>query len=169
MGVDERTPEGTPGTEPALLEVGRVGRAHGLGGDVVVKLTSNRVERLEAGARLVIDSSEYTVSSSRPHKSGHLVRFEGVTSREATDPLTGRPLMAEPIVDPGAIWAHEAIGCEVVGSDGTVHGRVEALQENPASDLLVLEDGLLVPVAFVAAPPSDGRIVVDAPEGLFDL
>ncbi len=146
-----------------------MGRPHGLRGEVALKLTTNRPERLDAGSVLVIGGDEFVVGSSRPHKSGHLVEFEGVRSREAADVLAGQAVLAESLSDDTAIWAHEAIGCLVVDQDGRDHARVEALQENPASDLLVLEDGSLVPVAFVTAPPSDGRIVVEVPEGLFDL
>ncbi len=47
------------------------------------------------------------------------------------------------------------------------HGRVESVQANPASDLLVLDTGPLVPLRFVVEQ-RDGTVVVDAPEGLFD-
>ena len=55
----------------------------------------------------------------------------------------------------------------VCEGDGTERGRVEAVQENPASDLLVLESGTLVPLTFLVER-SDDRLIVDGPAGLFD-
>jgi ribosomal 30S subunit maturation factor RimM len=60
------------------------------------------------------------------------------------------------------------VGAELVDVDGASHGTVESVQENPAADLLVLSDGRLVPVNFVVSH-EPGRVVVDPPEGLFDL
>ena len=164
MGSDQEATD-----DSDLLEVGRIGGPHGLRGEVAVKLTTNRTERLDVGSVLVIGSDDYVVRSSRPHKTGHLVVFEGVGSREAAAALVGRVVLAEPIAAGPAIWAHEVIGCVVVDQHGITHGRVEALQENPASDLLVLDVGALVPLTFVIGPPRDGRIVIEAPDGLFDL
>jgi 16S rRNA processing protein RimM len=62
---------------------------------------------------------------------------------------------------------HDLVGSEVVEVDGTRHGAVVAVQANPASDLLVMEDGNLVPLRFVVGR-EDRRIVVDVPAGLFE-
>ena len=62
---------------------------------------------------------------------------------------------------------HALIGSEVVDVAGRAHGRVEAVEANPASDLLVLGDGRLVPLVFVVES-SAGRVVVDVPAGLLD-
>ena len=62
---------------------------------------------------------------------------------------------------------HELVGSTLVEVDGTEHGTVVAVQANPASDLLVMEDGSLVPLRFVVAREDD-RIVVDVPAGLFE-
>ncbi len=95
--------------------------------------------------------------------------FVGIEDRSGAEALAGTVLRAEPLDDPDAMWVHELIGCEVVDDTGVARGRVEAVQENPASDLLVLEDGSLVPLRFVVKGPDEGRIVVEVPEGLFDL
>ena len=62
---------------------------------------------------------------------------------------------------------HALIGAEVVDVAGRAHGRVASVEANPASDLLVLGDGRLVPLAFVVES-STGRVVVDVPAGLLD-
>lgn len=98
--------------------------------------------------------------------------FEGVTTREEAEELAGETLYAEPIArtDDDELWVHELIGAEVVDMDGVARGRVEAVQENPASDLLVLDSGALVPLRFVHGWEERGaRLRVDAPAGLFDL
>ena len=152
-----------------LLEVGRIGRPHGLRGEVVVLLTSDRAERLAPGAVLQTDGGPLVVERSRPHQDRHLVLFEGVVGREGAEALGGTVLRAEPIDDPDALWVHDLIGTPVEETDGTVRGTVVEVQENPASDLLVLDTGALVPVTFVVAHHPGDRVVVDPPAGLFDL
>lgn len=166
------TPRSKSSTEPPapgpLLEVGRVGKAHGLKGEVVVHLVTNRLERLAPGSTLSRrDGTTLVVAASRPFQGRHLVWFEGVTSREAADALRGAELLAPPIEDPDALFVHELIGCEVVDTAGAAHGKVVSIQHNPASDLLVGADGWLVPLRFVVAH-EPGRIVVDVPDGLFE-
>lgn len=152
-----------------LLEVGRITKAHGLRGEVVVRLVSDRVERVAPGSVLHCEGRELTVVASRPHHDRHIVRFEGVVAREQADELRGRVLRGRPVDDPGSLWVHELIGCEVRTVDGTVRGTVVAVQDNPASDLLVLDGEALVPIVFVVEGPTDGVLIVDTPAGLFDL
>ncbi|MBS1847135.1 MAG: ribosome maturation factor RimM, partial [Actinobacteria bacterium] len=103
-----------------LLEVGRVGRAHGLRGDVQVVLISDRTDRLDPGTSLIADSGDLRVRSSRPHGRGWLVHFEGVETREAAEALRGSVLRFEVVEgDTGAdeeLWVHEVIGLAVEDS-----------------------------------------------------
>ena len=107
------------------------------------------------------------VRSSRPFQGRYLVQFEGVHSREAADELRDGLLYAPAVDDPEALFVHDLVGREVVEVDGTRRGTVVAVQANPASDLLVLEDGSLVPLTFVVGREED-HLLVDAPAGLFD-
>jgi 16S rRNA processing protein RimM len=156
-----------------LLEVGRIAKAHGLKGEVVVSLLTNREERVAAGSVLHTERGPLTVLWSTRHLGRHIVAFEGVSTREAADALRNTVLSAEPIEDAdGGDWVHELVGAVVVlvgaaFGDEPV-GVVESVQENPASDLLVLESGALVPMTFVVET-APGRVVIDPPEGLFDL
>jgi 16S rRNA processing protein RimM len=153
-----------------VLLVGRVTKAHGLRGEVVVDLFSTEPDvRLAPGSVLSTDRGPLTVESARPHQEKWLVQFDGVLSRESADALRGTELLGEPIDDPDALWVHELVGSEVVELDGTARGRVAAVLANPADDLLELEDGALVPLGFMVERDAEGRIVVDAPDGLFDL
>jgi len=153
---------------PARLEVGRVGRPHGLTGEVMVTFTSDREERRTVGAVLYADDRELVVETVRPHQGRYLIRFAGVADRDAATRLRGTRLSAPPLPDePDTLWAHELVGAAVVDRAGQPHGHVTALEANPAHDLLVLDDGTLVPVVFVVEH-TPGRVVVDPPAGLLD-
>lgn len=151
-----------------LLEVGRIGRAHGVRGDVMVSLTTDRVERLAVGSRLSTGSTWLTVTASSRSNDRWRVHFEGIDDRDAAEALAGTPLSAEPIDDPDVLWVHQLIGADVVELDGTRRGRCVAVVDNPAADLLELDSGALVPVTFVRSS-AEGVITIDPPEGLFDL
>ena len=157
------------GEAAPLLEVGRIAKAHGLRGEVAVLLTTDRLERLEPGSRLHTRTGVLEVASSRPHQGGHLVTFVGVSDRTGAEALRGLVLQAEPLDDADELWVHDLVGRSVVEVDGTVRGTVTALEVNPASDLLVLDTGALVPLRFVVDDADPRRLVVDVPEGLFDL
>ncbi|CAI8305554.1 MAG: Ribosome maturation factor RimM [Acidimicrobiales bacterium AG-410-I20] len=152
-----------------LLEVGRIDRAHGVKGEVIVKLITDRLERLSSGSKLRTVQGDLTVAKSRPHQHRHLVYFEEITNRETAENWRGIKLFAEPITDPDdeTLWVHDLIGAEVVDQYGASHGLVVAVVSNPASDLLELENGDLVPLTFVVDIQSQKLISVEAPEGLF--
>ena len=98
------------------------------------------------------------------------MQFEGVTDRAEAEALRGAELEAEPLEVPGTLWVHELIGMLVRDLDGTELGRVAAVEANPASDLLVLETGGLIPLRFVTAhDAAAGTVDVDIPEGLLEL
>jgi 16S rRNA processing protein RimM len=165
MGSDGSPPEG-------LLEVGRIGRPYGIRGDVFVDLTTDRTERVAVGARLWARGRWIRVTRSAPSNHRWRVHFEGVDTREAAQMLTGALLSAEPIDDPDALWVHQLIGATVLEINGIDRGRCTAVVANPASDLMELESGALVPVAFVTGVEvtTGGTLVtIDPPEGLFDL
>jgi 16S rRNA processing protein RimM len=154
--------------EEPLLEVGTVARAHGLRGHVVVALVTNRLERVAPGAVLFTEAKrKLLVVESSPHQGRHIVEFEGVGSREAADQLHGLRLFAPRVPADGELYVHELIGAEVVDVAGTVHGKVTAVEANPASDLLVVEDRWYVPLRFVVEQRG-AQLVVDTPEGLFE-
>ena len=157
-----------------MLEVGRIGRAHGVRGAVHVTLGTDRAERVEPGAQLFDGASWLTVESSRsvPGNSGRfdtwIVQFAGIADRNAAEALAGRTLSAEPIEDDDALWVHELIGSRVVDADGIDRGECVAVIDNPAHDILELDTGHLVPVVFVVEH-ADGVVRIEPPDGLFDL
>jgi 16S rRNA processing protein RimM len=152
-----------------LLEVGRIAKAHGLRGEVVVALGTDVTERLAPGSVLSTDTGPLVVRSARPHQHRWIVDFVGVSDRAAADELRGMVLRAEPVADEGALWVHELIGAEVRTIGGRSCGRVEAVEANPASDLMVLPGGVLVPVAFIVDETDlPERVVIDPPDGLLE-
>lgn len=160
------------GSRPDLLEVGRINRPHALAGELVVQLTTDLRQRLDPGSVLHTDAGPLEVVSARPHQQRWIVRFAGVDDRASAEALQGLILRAEPADDPDdpdALWIHRLIGSEVRTPDGAVRGRVQAVEANPASDLLVLDTGALVPLTFVVDHATDGVLVIDPPAGLLDL
>jgi len=151
-----------------LLEVGRVVRAHGLRGEVVVSLVTDIETRVAPGSVLSSDRGPLTVEASRPHQGRHLVTFAGVVDRTGAEALVGLALRAEAVADPDALWVHELIGARVVeATTGVERGRVASVVANPAHALLELDSGALVPIVFVCSF-EDGVAVIDPPAGLFE-
>lgn len=155
-----------------MLDIGRVAKPHGLKGQVVVELWTNRTERVMPGAALYAGDRrlEITRSSSLPDVGGRgrwLVSFAGVSTREEADRLRDTVLQADPLHVEGALWVHEMVGGPLYDTSGARVGQIEAVEANPASDLIVLEQGGLIPLRFVVEH-SPGRVTVDIPPGLLD-
>ena len=146
----------------------------------MVDLWTDQVQRLAPGSVLACgteaaggigSAGTVRVASSRPFGAGrYLVSFEGVGDRAAAERLRGVDLAAPPLEVPGTLWVHELVGAAVRDSSGRALGTVASVEANPASDLLVLDSGTLIPVRFVTAHEAAARVVeVDIPEGLLDL
>ena len=151
-----------------------------------MSLVTNMVEvRTSPGAVLDAGDRTLTVAASRPHGHRWLLRFEGVTGRGEAEALRGRALRAAPLsldettagpLPPSAThgsevvaFVHDLIGRRLVDQWGEDHGEIVAVVENPASDLLELADGRLVPLTFYRARNARaGTVTVEVPEGLLD-
>jgi len=152
-----------------MLEVGRIVKAHGIRGEVIVELISNRADlRLAPGSVLSSPRGPLEVLTSTPHQNRWIVAFAGIPDRNTAESYRNTVLSAEPIEgDDGTLWVHELIGAEVFDLEGRSYGPVEAVEANPASDLLVLSGERLVPLVFVKTR-LPGRVVIDPPLGLLD-
>ena len=120
--------------------------------------------------------TRFVVAASRPYRDkGLAVRFEGVSDRAAAEALRGTELAIDPSateLDEGEYWPADLIGLAAVGPDGEPLGEVVDVVYGP-QDRLVVEtpDGHRAEVPFVdglVGDPAAGRIVVDAPAGLFE-
>lgn len=153
-----------------MLEVGKIGRPHGVKGDLVVSFTSDVASRREPGSRLVISLPsglvELTVVTCRVHGDRHVVHFADVDDRTAAERLVNKILLAAPVdSDDDTLWVHELIGSRVVDASGREWGRCISVIANPAHDILEISNGALVPAVFVVSC-SNGTTVIDPPEGL---
>ena len=151
---------------PVLLEIGKILKPHGLNGELLVDLSTNRTERLNPGSVISTQKLKLNVRTSRPHQKKFIVHFDGIENREKADELRGETLFAEPIKDE-TVWVHELVGAEVIDQNGINRGTVVSVVHNPASDLLELEDGNLVPLNFLTSYETGETIFVTTPEGLF--
>jgi 16S rRNA processing protein RimM len=158
------------GPDAPLLQVGYLVKPHGLRGDIIVSLTTNRDERVAPGSELTTsDGRRLRVVRSSPHQGRFIVTFHGVNGIDEANALRATELFAPPLEDPDALWVHELIGARVEDTAGTELGTVEGVEANPASDLLVLKGGVLIPLRFVVDSQPGVLVTVDVPDGLFDL
>ncbi|MBT9254361.1 ribosome maturation factor RimM [Phycicoccus sp. MAQZ13P-2] len=171
--------------------VARIGKPHGLRGEVTVRLHTDEPElRLAVGAVLATEAEAgsgvpraLTVRSTRVHNGIWLVAFEEVPDRTGAEGLRGTRLVLDadaPEIadedDEDLFTEAELVGLAVHTPAGERVGEVTGLVIGAAQDRLAvrLDDGRTGEVPFVAAlvPEVDvagGRVVVDAPGGLFDL
>ncbi|WP_198412473.1 ribosome maturation factor RimM [Nocardioides mangrovicus] len=164
--------------------VGRIGRPHGVRGELAVEVRTDEPERrFLPGVRLVVRGRHpglppaLTLAAVRRHQDRLLVGFEEVADRTAAEPLRGAMLYAEvgeeTPEDPEEFYDHQLVGLDVVGTDGERLGRLDQVLHHGAQDLLVVatDDGeVLVPFVEALVPTVDvagGRLVVDDRPGLF--
>lgn len=157
-----------------LIEVGRIGKPHGLGGEVTVMSSTDLPERYSPGSELLWESdagvATLVVEGSRPHQGKLLVKFVGVADRNGAETLRGIILLAQPRESgpEGRMWVGDLVGAQVYDMGGANIGTVSAVQANPAHDLLELTDGTLIPTPFIVEFLA-GRITVNLPEGLIEV
>jgi 16S rRNA processing protein RimM len=160
---------GRPSSSPpdGWLEIGHIRRPHGLKGDAFVQLVTDRTERLAPGAELWARDTMLVVERSRQAGNGRWIAgFGSLSDRTSVEAYCNEPLYAAPQTDAEALWVHELIGRSVIDQHGVDRGVCVAVLENPASDLLELTSGALVPTNFVTEAAD--VITVDVPDGLFD-
>jgi 16S rRNA processing protein RimM len=169
------------------LVVGRVVKAHGITGEVVVEIrTDDPDTRFAPGSSLRGrpsrggPESRYHVESVRVHGGKLLVRLDGVADRNAAESLRGTVFVVDsadlpPIEDPDEFYDHQLEGLQVVTTTGATVGTVAEVLHTAAGELLSVrtEEGeVLVP--FVSAivtsvSLADRMIEIDPPEGLLEL
>lgn len=167
-----------------IITVGRVARAHGVRGEVLVEVrTDNPDERFAAGVVMLTEpatAGPLTVNRVRWHSGRLLVVFDGVAGRDAAEALRGVRLLAEigddeRPDDPDEFFDHQLLGLRVVTVDGTEVGHVREVIHAPAQDLLAVvgDNGeqTLIPFVTQIVPEVDlagAKVTVDPPPGLLD-
>jgi 16S rRNA processing protein RimM len=166
------------------LVVARVGRAHGIKGEVTVEVRTDEPElRLAPGAVLATDPASagpLTIETGRVHSGRLLLRFAGVRDRNGAEALRNTLLIAdvdpdEVPEDPDEYYDHQLMDLDVVLKDGTEVGRITEISHLPSQDLFVVErvDGTEVLIPFVEEivveiDLKEQRAVIDPPPGLID-
>ena len=157
-----------------FLAIGRVARAHGVRGRILVAPYNADSEGLEGVRTIWLGERAFEVERAERVNLGYLVSLRGIADRDQAQALRGQEVRVDraelPAPGEGEMYAVDLIGYAVSDPQGKVHGVVEDLEEAGAQDLLRLENGALVPLGLVKeVQPQARRVVVDAPEGLFDL
>ncbi len=154
----------------ARLVVGRIARAHGLRGEVVIAPISNIASRFTIGAVLRDGDIARTIVSSRVQADRFVVRFDGIEDRNAAEALRGHELLADAIEsdDPDEFFVHELIGSRMVDQHGRDLGVIAHVEANPAHDIAVCDSGVLVPIVFIR-DSAKGVVTADLPDGLVEL
>lgn len=162
--------------------VGRIGRAHGIKGDLAVEVRTDEPERRFApGSTLVAGDRTVVVAAARNHSGRLLLRLEGVADRTAAEALQGTVLEVD--VDPAdlpdeddAYYDHQLVGLRVHDHAGTDLGEVVDVVHLPEQDLLSIDlddgrEGVLVPFVEALVPGVDlaaGHVTLADVPGLLD-
>ncbi|MEV6951535.1 ribosome maturation factor RimM [Streptomyces sp. NPDC051183] len=166
------------------LVVARIGRAHGIKGEVTVEVRTDEPElRLSPGAVLKTEpaaAGPLTIETGRVHSGRLMLRFAGVKDRTGAEALRNILLIAE--VDPAELpeepdeyYDHQLMDLDVVLADGTEIGRITEISHLPSQDLFIVErpDGSEVMIPFVEEIVAEidleeQRCVITPPPGLID-
>lgn len=170
------------------LVVGRIAKAHGITGELVVDVrTDDPDARFAVANRLRLKNSrtgterDVVIQSMRPHGGRLLVRLEGVTDRDGAEALRGGLFVVDsaelpPIDDPDEFYDHQLEGLAVRTIDGESVGTVTEVLHTPGGELLSVrtESGGEVLIPFVSeivtsVSTDTGLIEIDPPEGLLDV
>ena len=159
--TDQQPPTG-------LLHVGRLGRPHGVRGEMYVDIFNSHAKRVAIGSKLWVAGKWYEISKSKAQAERWLMTFKDLDDRNIAERLTNSDVYGYPIDDPSVVWVHEMVGSTVVDTQGNDYGVCVAVIDNPAHPIMELESGALVPTPFIVSNV-DGCITIDPPAGLFDL
>jgi len=170
------------------LVIGRVAKAHGVTGEVVVDVrTDDPAGRFAAGSVLRGrkprggPERNFVIDTVREHGGRLLVRLNGVGDRNAADELRGTLFLVEsgdlpPIEDPDEFYDHQLEGLAVRTVAGEALGTVTEVLHTAAGELLSIKrpDGAELLVPFVSAivtavSLAEGTIDIDPPDGLLNL
>ena len=167
-----------------LILVGRVARAHGNKGQVIVNPDTDFPDaRFAAGNLLIVEQAgtavERRIASVRFQQGRPIVAFEGVETMDDAEALAGAELKvaasALPPLPGNTYYRHDLVGCDVKDTAGRAIGRVTAVEGSLERSRLVVEGAkgeLLIPMVegiCVSVDPAAKVIVVDPPEGLLEL
>ena len=155
--------------EGKRVALAAVAGAHGVKGEVRLKIFAASAASLAAHKRLFVGATELELTSLRPDAKGAVARFVGVADRSAAEALRGRLVEVDraalPPLEPGEYYHADLIGLPCVDHAGVPRGTVTAVENFGAGDLLEVEGiderRALIPFKPGIADLADGRIVLD--------
>ena len=162
--------------------IGRIGKAHGIRGDVTVEVRTDEPDRRFAiGATLLTNhATPLVIADARDHSGRLLLHFVGVDDRNAAEALRGILLEAdidptEVPEDPDEYFDRQLVGLQAVRVNGELLGSVSEIVHLPGHDLLAVthptRGEVLVPFVHEIVTDVDlleGRVLIDPPGGLFE-
>ena len=151
------------------IALAAVAGAHGVKGEVRLKLFSDRADSLSHHKTLFVGGAERRLVSVRDGGKTAVARFEGVSDRSAAEALRGTLIEVDrdalPPIEDGEYYHADLIGLPAVGADGQGVGTVVAVENYGAGDLLEIETSngrrALIPFRDGIADLQDGKIVLD--------
>lgn len=178
----DRTDPMAPEDPADLVLVGRVARAHGNKGQVIVNPdTDFPDDRFAVGATLLVGEAAKptTITSARFHQGRPVIGLEGIETMDDAEALAGAELKVRAdslaALPEGTFYRYQLVGCEVQDTDGRIIGEVAAVEGPMETSRLVINaphGEVLIPLVAdicVEVAPAEKRIRVKAPEGLIEL
>ncbi len=148
-------------SDPDLVQVGKVGRPHGIDGSFFVEGPSDDPTRFAKGSTLYAAGEPAEVVVSKRGSGGRpVIKLDRPVERGTTLAV---PREALPPLDDDEYYGFQLVGLAVEEDGGRVLGRVAAVLDYPANDVLELDSGLLLPLVEACVRQVDlegGRIVV---------
>jgi 16S rRNA processing protein RimM len=145
-----------------LIEVGRVGKPHGLAGAFFVEQASSDPQRFAVGARLIVAGEPAVVVESKRSGGRTVVRLDREVERGVALEV---PRSELPPPDPDSFYVADLVGLEAVEEGGQPLGRVRGVSPGVANDVIELDSGVALPfvAACVLEVDLEGRKIVVAP------
>ena len=164
------------------VQVAVIGAAHGIKGELRVKtFTGDPLALADYGPLHAKDGRAFQILDIRPAGTVVVVRFKGVSDRNAAEALAGTELFVDRSMLPDdgeedEFYHADLIGLRAIDAQGHEFGTVVAVQNFGAGDLLEIKipdgsEAVLVPFTGTTVPTVDvagGRIILDPPQGLFE-
>jgi 16S rRNA processing protein RimM len=162
--------------------IGRIGKAHGIRGDVTVEVRTDEIDRRFAIGTTLLSThaTPLVIADARDHSGRLLLRFVGIDDRNGAEALRGTMLEAdidptEKPTDEDEYYDRQLVGLAAVRVNGEVLGAVSEVVHLPGHDLLAITTPLrgevLVPFVHEIVTEVDlleSRVIIDPPGGMFE-
>jgi 16S rRNA processing protein RimM len=165
--------------EPVFLMVGKLRRAHGVGGEILMDINTHFPERLQAGKTIYIGErhQEYKIENIRSANKNLIIKFAEVNTPEEVVQFRNQLVYVSsaglPRLPEGEYYHHQLLGLRVLTENGEEIGTIDDILETGANDVYVIKQNnrqeLLVPAIFdvvIAYSLEEGKIIVRLPEYL---